>query len=320
MKSLTKELLEQSEISALDSFDKEILKHIAIDYKERHIYSRFHVILEKYGIYDGLEELVDFIDKEIYNNYRKDRKNRFELEYTREQLKDFKNIFFEELHLNVDMTKNIGAEYEDKYAKLNPETLLLEKVIIDIEVNNDNEIIGNLQHELTHAYNQYCSLLKGNDYFKELSMSTFYKNMTNLKGDTLKKHIRQIMYLTLDEERNAFIAQMAAELKNNKDIIEDPYDAFKVLKESQVFRTYKSLYYYINLYKQNKLEDDKIKTITDEYNDISSSNLTSNKVFKKLEHLIDKSNKKLNKIIGKLCLKTLNNSAWTAPGKLFLNS
>jgi hypothetical protein len=85
-----------------------------------------------------------------------------------------------------------------------------------------------------------------------------------------------------------------------------------------VYKAYKSLYYYINLYKDNKLDDFEINVITKEYNKISGTQLTANKVFKKLEFLINKSNRKLDNIIGKLCLENLNNASCMAPQWLYL--
>ena len=54
--------------------DYSILQHLAIKYKEHHKYSRRRVILEKYGIYDGCEELSQFI-------YNKIKKEEFDNQY-----------------------------------------------------------------------------------------------------------------------------------------------------------------------------------------------------------------------------------------------
>lgn len=317
MRTLEETLIEQAEIAELDAFDYEVLQHLAIAYKFNNVHVRFYVN-EKFGVYDGLKELEKILSNDIVKRYWDKREAVFTLDYTRDQFKDIPNIFFEHLHLNIDMTKNEGAEYHDWEAKLNPKTLLIKDAIIDVIVRNDDDIPEHLRHELTHGYNQYQSMLKGSNYFAELSTSKFYKEITSLTFNSARKWIRKSLYLTLDEEQNAFVAQLSGELEKNRRLVKTPMDALRILKNSTVYKAYKSLYYYINLYKAGRLRDSEINIITDEYNKISGTQLTTNKVFKKLEFLINKSNRKLDNIIGKLCLENLNNASGMAPQWLYI--
>ena len=319
MRTIEETLTEQAEIAELDSFDYEVLQHLAIAYKFNNTHVMFYVN-EKFGVYDGLKELCGFVYKDIYNNIVLKKLKKFELDYTRDQFKDIPNIFFECLHLSIDTTKELGAECDDENVHLNLKTLLFDDIFINVWMEDHHDMSEQIRHEMTHLYNHYNSVLKGSKYFKELSSSKFYKDIIDRNYDLsmIQKEVRRILYLTLDEERNAFIAQLSGELNKYKKYVETPMDALKILKECSIYKAYKSLYYYINLYKDNKLSQDIIDTIVDEYNYISETQLTANKVFKKLEFLINKSNRKLDNIIGKLCLENLNNASCMAPAWLYI--
>ncbi len=70
--------------------EESLLSHIAIEYKVNDIGEGRRIVNEKYGIYDGCEELADFIIKDVWKNIDIDG----QYEYTKDQLKNFKNIFF----------------------------------------------------------------------------------------------------------------------------------------------------------------------------------------------------------------------------------
>ena len=115
------------------------------------------------------------------------------------------------------------------------------------------------------------------------------------------------MYFLLGYEKNAFIAQIKADLENNKDKIYGPIDALNVLKKSETYVTYQRLNKAIGRYFNNNLSEEKIKEIEDAYTDITGQKMTWNKIFKKLQALSDKTMKKLDKILPKLCVESLNN-------------
>lgn len=63
-----KTLCEFIDFSDFDEFDLSILPHISISYKEHNIFNKMHLILEKYGVYDGLNDLILRIEKDIKKN------------------------------------------------------------------------------------------------------------------------------------------------------------------------------------------------------------------------------------------------------------
>lgn len=301
MKSLTKFIKE--ELTEIDEVDYSILQHLAIEYKENHLYSRTRVILEKYGVYDGCEELA----KHIVKLAKKDGYNTV-VKLTKDNLQDFKNIFFENITVNIDTSEDNGAEYIDN-EELNKD-LLFDEVVINVFLTKQqiSELQSTLMHELTHAYNNYMMLLKGNRNYINVAKSTLYKNIVSFPEKiNAEYHIKRAMYFLLGYEKNAFIAQIKADLENNRDKIYGPIDALNVLKKSDTYVTYQRLNKAIGRYFNNNLSEEKIKEIEDAYTDITGQKMTRNKIFKKLQALSNKTMKKLDKLLPKLCVESLNN-------------
>ena len=123
-------------------------------------------------------------------------------------------------------------------------------------------------------------------------------------------YIKMVLYLTLEIEQNAFITELTNELNFHKDEIESPVDALNVLKQSKIYQTYKFLYRNLMRYTNKDTNQEWVKKLTEEYNKISNTNWSSEKVIKKLKHLIQKSLKKFDNIIGKLCVDSLNNPSY----------
>ena len=63
-------------------------------------------------------------------------------------------------------------------------------------------------HELTHVYNNYLMLLKGNENFIITAKSDMYRNITDTSGGPTEKDLKQVLYFLLGYERNAFVAQL----------------------------------------------------------------------------------------------------------------
>ena len=301
MGSLTKFI--KKELTEINEVDYSILQHLAIEYKENHLYSRTRVILEKYGVYAGCEELAKHIVKLAKNGgYHT------VIKLTKDNLQDFKNIFFENITVNIDTSEDNGAEYIDN-EELNKD-LLFDEVVINVYLTKQyiSELQSTLMHELTHAYNNYMMLLKGNRNYINVAKSTLYKNIVSFPEKiNAEYHIKRAMYFLLGYEKNAFIAQIKADLENNKDKIYGPIDALNVLKKSDTYVTYQRLNKAIGRYFNNNLFGEKTKEIEDAYIDITGQKMTRNKIFKKLQALSDKTMKKLDKILPKLCIESLNN-------------
>lgn len=290
-----------------DSFINEsLLSHIAIEYKVNDISEGSRIINEKYGIYNGCEELVDFIVKDIFNHDNLD----YQFEYNRDTLKDIKNIFFKKLIIDIDTSAE--EEYGECDDNLSiDKDLLVDEIWINIyeKKPNKHSIKGTLMHELTHAYNNYMMLLKCNNGFIDAARSDMYRNIIDVRGGNTERDLKFILYFLLGYERNAFIGQLKSELESHRNKINTPKDALEILKKCPIYKTYLRVDNTIRYHLTNSKDSDLIANI---YKEITGSdkNESSLKILKRLKSQSDKALKKLNTIIPKLCVENLNNRLW----------
>jgi len=300
MKKLNSYIQEQEIIES--NVDESILAHLAISYKENNLYSRSRIVLEKYGIYEGCEELAQY----VYERVKKDGMDN-QYTFTSDELKSFKNIFFKTLIVDIDTSENAGGQYLDN-EELNGD-LLFDEVNINIYLyeNRLSEVKEILMHELTHAYNNYIMCLKGDNGYINAAKSLMYKNIQKNSSNDNEFLIKKALYLLLGYEKNAFFAQIKAELENHKEKIKNPYDALKVLKKSKIYIAYNKLNNEINSYFDNTLENKNIDEIEKAYLEITGEKKTADQIFKTLRSLSRKTLKKLDTVLPKLCIENLNN-------------
>ena len=282
--------------------DYSILQHLAIEYKENNLYSKNHIILEKYGVYDGCEELAQFISDKVE---KEGMDNQYE--FTKDELLKFSNIFFEKIIIDIDTFEDKGGEYLDN-EELNS-NLLFDEVIINLYLNENhlNKVKETLMHELTHAYNNYIMILKGDNGYIKTSKSLLYQNIQKPSSNDNEFLLKKALYLLLGYEKNAFFAEIKDELSQNKEQIKTPYDALNILKKSLIYQAYKNLDKQINDFFDNKLSENDIKEIETAYIKITQEKKTANQIFKTLRSLSKKTLKKLDNQLPKLCIENLNN-------------
>lgn len=289
------------------SYIKEsILSHIAIEYKVNDIGEGRRIINEKYGIYEGCEELVDLIVKDIFTHNNMD--NQFE--YNKESLNDIKNIFFNTLIIDIDTSSDEEFGECDDNISINKD-MLIDEVWINMygKKHTKSSIKGILMHELTHVYNNYLMLLKGNENFIITANSDMYRNITDTSGGPTEKDLKQVLYFLLGYERNAFVAQLKGELEDYKSKINTPYDALKILKKCPVYIAYERVNNIIKYHIENSKDSNLIASL---YKEITGNgdNMSTSKILKKLKSQSDKALKKLDIVIPKLCVENLNNHKW----------
>lgn len=285
--------------------EESLLSHIAIEYKVNDIGEGRRIVNEKYGIYDGCEELADFIIKDIWKNIDIDG----QYEYSRDQLKDLKNVFFHKIVVDIDTSCDTGGECDDNIDI--GDDLLADEIWINI-YNDDptkSSLKGTLMHELTHLYNNYMMLLKGDQNFIKTSRSTMYRNIVDTSSSEVERELKTALYFLLGYERNAFIAQLKAELEEHKDKINTPREALEILKNCPVYKAYIRVNNLIRVRIGNSADTDLIANL---YRQITgyTGNESSIKILKRLKAQSDKALKKFNTIIPKLCVESLNNRIW----------
>lgn len=286
--------------------NESILSHIAIEYKVNDIGEGRRIINEKYGIYEGCEELANFIVKDIFTHNNMDK----QFKYSKESLDVIKNIFFNTLIIDIDTSSDEEFGECDNDISINKD-LLIDEVWINIygKRHTKSSIKGIIMHELTHVYNNYLMLLKGNENFIITTNSDMYRNITDISGGPTEKDLKQVLYFLLGYERNAFVAQLKGELEDYKSKINTPYDALKILKKCPVYLAYERVNNIIKYHIKNSKDSNLIASL---YKEITGSddNMSTSKILKKLKLQSDKALKKLDTVIPKLCVESLNNHKW----------
>lgn len=298
-------------IDDIDTISDNLLQHIAIDY----IYeSGKYNLFEKYGIYNGCTELVDYICKKVKQKFNsKNDVFMFTIKYNDCVNKKIENIFFNSLDIYVKKSDdNTGGYVKKEDAELN-DNGLMENIKIELYINSIDKLNVLLAHELTHAYEHYRKLVT--DYHipfrvrkQQILRYNTYLDMKKF-GDNIESIIADILYHLDKSEQNAYTAQLRKELENNKSIIHGPKDAFDVIKNTEVYTNLKTMEdIIINEIKlKNGLSDDIIHKCCDAYRVANDVNWTDNKVIKKFAVQFEKYKNHFDKIIPKMCLDFLNN-------------
>lgn len=284
---------------------------------EKHFYNEFALseslkyscftILEKYGTYVDQKELIIELAKSIYDIVRnKEPEDTIELD--KNDVEGFSNIFFNKLV--VKLTKNTG--YLANKSKYSEKDKLFDQVVIDIDTNEYKTydgIVKCLMHEMLHAYNEYNSYLKNSpNKLKDLTnIKSSYSKTIDIEDELSIANIcKRILNNIRKWEQNAYISELGVELENNGfdlskyHTTNDAYKAaYDIFINSDTFRQYSSLWSYLLKLKSYGKEDDKNK-FADTYNSINNTNLTFNKIFKKLDSQFDKIMLKIESKIPKL--------------------
>ena len=286
-----------------------LLIHIAIDYINE---SNQYLLLEKYGLYDGCIELVNFIIKKIKAKFNH-KEQVFKLEFIKNNLK-FNNIFFKKLELTVEFVKNITTNgLYNIDSKFDKETLLIDNVKIEIKLNINSfnhDIKSILYHELTHAWDDYNSYLQNKEGLLKVIKNTKYFNYQNgkLSKNNIKQILSDILYHLNDIEKNAYIAELRADLENNKNIIHGPKEAYDIIKKSIAYKNVMTAKNIIDGLKNNEYNEEITNVLYNYYRELNEVDWSDNKIKKKLIWQIDSYIDKMNKIIPKMCLDFLNNN------------
>ena len=182
--------------SNINDINDSLLTHIAIDYiLESHQYELF----EKYGVYDGCKELVDYIINKVIKKYKQNY-TLIKEDLNKENFKNFTNIFFDKLIITIKISNNSseGGYVNNKYNKLNKDNKF-DYIEFEFNINKnkfEHDLRSLLYHELTHAYQEYCMLLTNKDnLYNSLEKQHYGKLLNGKKSyDNIKQIISDVLY------------------------------------------------------------------------------------------------------------------------------
>lgn len=295
-----------------------MLKHIALEIQDNDI------IYEKYGLYDGCKELINFIIDKLQNikNF-----NKIEIFYN--DVSDINNIVFDKLIISFKHKNDaLEAAYQPKditTQKINEKTKRFNQVNILFRLNTESPTIlyspslkAIIGHELTHIFNDYRiqSICKGS--FVKLFNTNEYKlskqfNVSKSRP-TVERELERALYMLNEYEKNGFIASLAEEIEEIKQAyggkIENLIDAntiYSSIKGTAIYKSYMEIGRYINNYYTDNLTRFEKEKIIEHWNEIFNDNKTNlESIFKILSNKFFKLKRKLESTLPKKIAEELS--------------
>ena len=269
-----------------------------VDYINDRLLSHTKIYLnESRGIFDGCYDLAIFLNEKITKAISK---NKSYIEIDKKSIEDVikQKMFFEKISLLIDRTSDIfTARYRLDNVNLS-DSGLLEDVCIYIGVKEYSRYIENyvdiLVHELTHAFNNYNLIIHGASSIYDMIKDIDYDRMRDFHAHNVPSIIRELrrsLYILQPYEKNSFISQLIAnikELMENGEIKEKhnltSSEIMDYIRKTDIYKAYKDISILISLYKNGELSESEIKSIEDEYNNIYKTN---NKKCKHIMHILE---------------------------------
>ena len=275
-----------------------------------------HIILEpmrfdeRFGLFYGCQEMTEIIIKKIkyyWETKSNEYPNVFGFELLPKDFNDIDNVFFSVLRIYV--TDAFNSTYNPNVTVYNEDAHKLEYVEIVINVNgDDNELQRKIEHELTHAFEDYNRKVFFSKSLREILDENYIKaikKMSNMNNKLEEIQSARFIHYLNKQEINANMGAFEAALHNKKF---DKYeDGMKLIKATNTYKHYEDLAEVLELMIEKKLEKEVIDDICnslrsyDEY-----KNHTNNQIIKNLENRLRKFFKKFNKIIPKLVYDKLS--------------
>ena len=269
-----------------------------VDYINDRLLSHTKIYLnESRGIFDGCYDLAIFLNEKITKAISK---NKSYIEIDKKSIEDVikQKMFFEKISLLIDRTSDIfTARYRLDNVNLS-DSGLLEDVCIYIGVKEYSRYRENyvdiLVHELTHAFNNYNLIIHGASSIYDMIKDIDYDRMRDFHANNVPSIIRELrrsLYILQPYEKNSFISQLIANVKElmEKGEIEEKRnltssEIMDYIRKTDIYKAYKDISILISLYKNGELTESEIKSIEDEYNKIYKTN---NKKCKHIMHILE---------------------------------
>ena len=288
----------------------------------------FFVINEKHGSYIGQKELIIDLSKRVWMNIDNNEPESTII-IDKDELLQYNTIFFEQLIIMLNNDKK--TMYAANKSKFDISTQLFDKVVIMLsydELNSYHDVCSAIMHEMLHAFNHYKSCATNNkrslDYLYDKSYSKTI--MGDLEDVSVENICKRILNNIRQWEQNAYINELTIELYNsNFDIsnFKTTRDAYKAAKNifvnSSAYIQYISLKNVLNnvINKNDSFKEEFKNT----YNSVNDTNLSYEKILKKLNNAFDKIMHKIERLIPKLFydyyIEQLNKSLIESEGLMF---
>lgn len=258
-----------------------------------------HLIFEKYGVFDGCEEIAYELEDYAKEAYSRDMKS---FAYTPSEnclANEIEAIFVRGRSCTFKSNSIISSNGKYSILRLN----------IGLDSLLENNIFGSLMHELVHAYENARRIEGESEDLKQNALKTGYNNVTIEKINTyngLKQHLARLLYHLTDFERNAYIAQIYGDIKSRKEPFDSLDDALKWIYGTVPYHNYMVILDFAERL-ANINDEGKQAKILEMVNELSNHNFKNYNQFTRwLKNKVYKYNRKFQQILPKIAADNLN--------------
>lgn len=247
----------------------------------------FRKLNESYGVFDGCYELA----KQIYDNIKNMSLKSGESRVLSFHIKNCKWIEMFEIMAYYDENSNTGAAYNTSSQIVKSVNNTRKYLPLKLSVNlASNNIVINLMHELTHAYEDYNRKINVKPSITDKALDNgYYLNNSVGNYDNEKKYISYILYYLTDFEVNAHLSQLKGELQNCDKYFVNIQQIVDFLRKTDVYKRYSLIKSYIDFF--SNISDEKSQNIV-----LSWVSDLSNLKFRTYKNFVNYINKKYNEI------------------------
>lgn len=290
-----------------------MLRHIAIE-----LYNN-DIIYEKYGLYEGCEDLIHYIENKISNIFSED--SEVVIEY--KDVKNISNIVFDKMIIKFGQAKKFSASYIPyPEQELDYQSQRFKEV--HMQFNWDFYLYNKIPpkstkaiaHELTHLYNDYLITIVGPSKFVELFSTLEYQRSKRFLNNNYPSKIQELLralYMLNGYERNGFVASIVSEIdeiKQNNKILDKPLtvnEIYRKVKDLEIYNNYQKIIEYIDWWKSGNLTNKEKNELEKWWFKEFDEEIDVNHIFKILSKKIDKLKRKLESIVPKKIAEKLDN-------------
>ena len=265
-------------------------------YEQKLPHRDFNYLCEAYGVFDGCYDLA----QELYSF---GALNHFDSDLTYKP----KNTDFIDT-INLSFVYADTSSYQPTLSNIKNDKF--QPLTIEIGFKGkENVVISSIMHELLHAYEDYKrkSELTIGLHQKARNIGYYKNNVSqNAFSSRLTKMLSYILYYLTDFERNAYITQIAGEIKACKKTFNNIKEILDFIKSTIPYQNYQTIFKFGE--ELCNIKDKSIQTRIVVFTDYLSNNnfKTYNQFVKWLSTKIYKYRKKINNIIPKIAAQQLD--------------
>ena len=288
--------------SLVEYINDSMLKHIAIELKD------YDIIYEKYGEYNGCDELATYITNTTY----KLDNDVIDLDVSKLKIE---NTHFDNVSIiKIDDT-DLNSGYDCEHSNYNEDKHVIENVKIYVPEYlfvHKKQLHNFFEHELQHIFDDWILIVHGmKTLYDVISVNDMYERSKMFNDSNERTSVREIrlaLYLLNTYEQRSFIAQLCDEIRDIKlQYINNGKQmnslnatlVYNMTKDLQIYQAYENISRFIIRYKNNKLFKSEINAIENEWHEMTGENKSINQIMKVIENKLKKVKNKLERVIPK---------------------